>query len=604
MGPLSPTNNSIANAPLKRCINNSLDLGETGTERPRLRAPIRSHLRPESRNNRKVMADYAYTLDTREMTVFSEDLAQCIGAAWVIDPTRNRILAANDAGCEVFGWSEASRLPPLVMDAGMPGFVRLRFLLTADDLKKPSIEELLLWTRNGAERLQCRVSRLPGDNRHMFLVEEVKESAAHHKGMNGSAYLEDTGEPDQDLISDESLAKAQTASRAQRRKKTAPKLAVDNEVAKPKAKAKTKPAAKPAQKKKAATRRTKKKAPKETVAQTPAPTSTQRAKTTSAPSHAKQLGAEQTKMLSPQERDAATLQAIAAQIRSGRRKTLPASRDHLIVDLPDPDQPVANQLAQQKTVTAPSAPISAKDVGLDAHLPGVDPTDHSLAKLAHEMKTTLSAISAASEIMRDERFGEIANPRYQSYAADIYNNAQHVLGVIERMLPSKDTESSKEAFAITEIDLNLLCNQVISGLQPIAEDRQLLLSLDANPDLPHIVADATSVRQILINLINNAVKFTPPGGTVAVATSYKMNGPVTLAVKDTGPGMEHAAIQRAMSGLEPHTLAQRDGGGFGLGFPLVHQLATSNGAKLDIKSRLGRGTTITIAFAKDRLVIV
>lgn len=224
---------------------------------------------------------------------------------------------------------------------------------------------------------------------------------------------------------------------------------------------------------------------------------------------------------------------------------------------------------------------------------------HSIARLAHELKTPLSAIAAAAEIMRDERLGPIGSERYRGYAADIHSSARHALGVINRMLEVARSEGAQAKLSFAEIDLNGLVESVLSGMQPLAAEAGLSLVGRPAARLPHVVADETSLRQILLNLLTNAIKYTGASGEVAVSTGYRVDGPVTLEVRDNGPGMNlDAGAAEAASGS---SLA---GPGLGLGLPLVKALAAENGAVVEIETAAGRGTAVRLVFAKARTVPV
>lgn len=227
-------------------------------------------------------------------------------------------------------------------------------------------------------------------------------------------------------------------------------------------------------------------------------------------------------------------------------------------------------------------------------------------RMAHELKTPISAIASAAEIMKDERLGSIGDERYLRYAQDIFESARHALVVIERMLGQspKETESSELAF--TNLDLNALAERLLSGLEAMADDAGLTLVRDLAPRLPLIVADATSVRQIVLNLLTNALKFTPRGGNVRLATQLQQSGELTLSVIDTGPGMSETEMARNMgSGAATETednRQQRPGGGLGIGLPLARALAAANGAALEISVHADGGTQVTLAFPVSRQV--
>lgn len=268
---------------------------------------------------------------------------------------------------------------------------------------------------------------------------------------------------------------------------------------------------------------------------------------------------------------------------------------------------IARRIREAQTMHA-EPPADLPDDRLDAA--PEEPQAVRIAKLAHELKTPLSAIVAAAEIMRDERFGPMENARYRSYASDIFDSARHALMVIGNMLGDAaagiefDQGSSLPAMVFTEVDVNGVAESCVSSMQPLADAAGLALTAALDDGMPRVVADATAVRQIVLNLLNNAVKFSPRGGEIGLATHYHPGGRVEIVVRDTGRGMTADEIVKASAPQDRGPLLRREGGGLGIGLPLVAALARANGAGIAIASEPNRGTTVTISFAKDRVVPV
>lgn len=279
-----------------------------------------------------------------------------------------------------------------------------------------------------------------------------------------------------------------------------------------------------------------------------------------------------------------------------------------------------------------SARAERRRPGPPPHTPGAHATALSStlrAGLAHELRTPVSAIAAAAEIMKDQRFGPLGAPRYLGYAADIRASAEHVLGVIDRMLAEAgdpasggDPELLAGELDFAELDTAAVLEQAVSQIAPLAERAGIALALDLAARVPHLVADLTSLRQIVFNLLTNALKFTRPGGQVTVAARYSLDGPLAISVTDTGSGIAPQDIARLLGPDSAPTpaaelgewaaghggLVGEDGlvaqGGLGIGLPLVRALAAANGAKLVIESVPGQGTTASVVFAKDRVIPV
>lgn len=291
--------------------------------------------------------------------------------------------------------------------------------------------------------------------------------------------------------------------------------------------------------------------------------------------------------------------AAGAALPSNDRHALSDRNDAIVVRPATPSTPAADDTNLPLTDPQPSTNALASERVSDvaSKLPNaLAPTE--IAKLAHELKTPLTAIAAAAEIMRDEQLGVMGNEKYLGYAADIHSSATHALAVIGDMLATVGDEQTK-ALATAAFDLTELALSTVSSLQPLAAQRGLTLVLDTEPNLTPIRANATAIRQILLNLLTNALKFTPAGGEVRVVTGYLNDGAVFMVVRDTGDGIDQATIAHTFD-AGPDRMTQRAGGGRGIGLRLVRRLAAENGAEFEIDSAPGRGTVVMLAFAKDR----
>lgn len=212
------------------------------------------------------------------------------------------------------------------------------------------------------------------------------------------------------------------------------------------------------------------------------------------------------------------------------------------------------------------------------------------AWLAHELRTPLSAVIAYAEVLKNEHFGPLPSPRYRAYARDIYESARHALGVVDSMLRGDRVRAAVPPLAFADLDPACVVESCLTVARPLADQAGLALGAELAPQLPRIVADEVSLRQMLLNLLANAIKFARPGDQVTVAVAYDGEGPLTISVADTGPGIDAAP--------------KADPAGLGLGLPLTRALAAANGAALSIESAPGRGTRVSITFAKDRVVPV
>ncbi len=224
-----------------------------------------------------------------------------------------------------------------------------------------------------------------------------------------------------------------------------------------------------------------------------------------------------------------------------------------------------------------------------------------LAMVSHELRTPLSAIMGFSEILKDELFGPHADPHYKEYAADIHTSGGHLLQVINDILDLSKIEAGKFELHEQLCEPDALIHDVTRMMGERARNGGLALDLDLPSALPVLFADARAIKQMLVNLVSNAIKFTPSGGRVTIAAAVKHDG-LDIAVRDTGVGIAEPDMAKV---LEPFGQidggAERDQPGTGLGVPLVRSLIDLHGGTFRIDSVVGRGTTVTLHFATDRL---
>ena len=218
-----------------------------------------------------------------------------------------------------------------------------------------------------------------------------------------------------------------------------------------------------------------------------------------------------------------------------------------------------------------------------------------LAKISHEIRTPLNAILGFAEIMIDERFGPLGNIRYKDYLQDIHTSGVHVMKLISDLLDLSRIETGRLDLDLGAIDVNKIVADCVAERQAEANRQRVILRTSLAPRLPMVMADEHSARQIIANILSNAVKFNEPGGQVIVSSAVNEKGIVTVRLRDTGIGMTDAEIATA---LEPfrQLAPSRSPGGTGLGLPLTRALAIANGAALSIRSQPGEGTMVEVTF--------
>ena len=226
-----------------------------------------------------------------------------------------------------------------------------------------------------------------------------------------------------------------------------------------------------------------------------------------------------------------------------------------------------------------------------------------LATISHELRTPLNAIIGFAGLMEDQRFGPLGAPRYREYVTDIKNSGEHLLGLINNILDLSRAEAGKLHLQEDVVDVADVAEVCVRQMQLRAAESGLRLEL-ALPASPLMLrGDASKLRQILFNLLSNALKFTPVEGHVLLKIEYASDGGINLVVKDSGVGMSPADIPLAM---QPFTqldnrLARRYEG-TGLGLPLTRSLVELHGGSLRLESALSEGTTVTVAFPASRTI--
>ena len=226
-----------------------------------------------------------------------------------------------------------------------------------------------------------------------------------------------------------------------------------------------------------------------------------------------------------------------------------------------------------------------------------------LAKISHEIRTPLNAIIGFADVMREERLGPIGNERYREYLKDIQTSGAHLISLINDLLDLSKIEAGKLELSFASVDLNDIARQCMAIMQSQANRERIIIRTSLMPELPQVVADVRSIRQIVLNLLSNSIKFTPPGGQVIVSTQLTEDGEVLLRVRDTGVGMTETEIAAALEPFRQLSTTSRSAGtGSGLGLPLTKALTEANRASFSIKSNANGGTLAEISFPSTRVL--
>lgn len=227
-----------------------------------------------------------------------------------------------------------------------------------------------------------------------------------------------------------------------------------------------------------------------------------------------------------------------------------------------------------------------------------------LANMSHELRTPLNAIIGFSEVINHELFGPVGNDRYKEYVNDIHKSSSHLLSLINDILDLSKIEADRYELYEEELDLADVMASCKHMIRHRAQEAAVDLTVSVSPTLPGLIADKRALRQMILNLVSNAVKFTPRGGYIELSAFLEPDQRIALRVRDTGIGIAKADIPTA---LEPFRQIGKDSNvysteGTGLGLPLTNALARMHGATLVIESEPGVGTTITIRMPYSRVV--
>jgi PAS domain S-box-containing protein len=218
-----------------------------------------------------------------------------------------------------------------------------------------------------------------------------------------------------------------------------------------------------------------------------------------------------------------------------------------------------------------------------------------LAHMSHELRTPLNAVLGFTRLMGDELFGPIGVPKYKEYIGLIHESGAHLLSLINDVLDLSKIEAGRMELDRREISVTELTGSSTRLMEGLAKDRQIKLEVHVMPDCPTIYGDERALKQMVINLLSNALKFTHGGGRVSLSIARQGDGGTAMTVVDTGIGMTAEDIVKA---LDP--FGQVDGEiarqhhGTGLGLPLVKAMAEAHGGSLSIDSVPGVGTTMTV----------
>jgi len=226
-----------------------------------------------------------------------------------------------------------------------------------------------------------------------------------------------------------------------------------------------------------------------------------------------------------------------------------------------------------------------------------------LANMSHELRTPLNAIIGFAEIIKDQMFGNAGQPQYVDYAKDIYDSGQLLLSLINDILDMSKIEAGKRQLQETTLNIETIAHAVSRLVSGRAKEGKVHLNLHVPHNLPGLRGEEKAMKQILTNLLTNAVKFTNEGGSVTLSAILDEQGRMMINVVDSGIGIAPKDIATAMAPFgQIESALSRKHQGTGLGLPLTKALVELHNGTFELKSELGVGTTVSLIFPASRIV--
>ena len=225
-----------------------------------------------------------------------------------------------------------------------------------------------------------------------------------------------------------------------------------------------------------------------------------------------------------------------------------------------------------------------------------------LANMSHELRTPLNAILGFSEMMKREILGPMSPPKYRDYVEDIHHMGSHLLSLVNDILEMSKVEAGESQLNETEFPVREALEECVRTVAAAYRDRETALVIDRQSSLPYLRADQRMFTQMVLNLMSNAVKYTPNQGRIRITGVLAENGSFRLSVSDTGIGMTDQEINEAFEPFRraDHALASNFEG-IGLGLPLTKAMVEMHGGNLEIASISNHGTTATLVFPAERV---
>lgn len=223
-----------------------------------------------------------------------------------------------------------------------------------------------------------------------------------------------------------------------------------------------------------------------------------------------------------------------------------------------------------------------------------------LAQMSHELRTPLNSIIGYSDIVLQGLFGPVGNDRYLDYITAVHHSGTHLLDLINDILEVVQMESGKVTLEEDRISLKAAVDAAVLVLRERADKKSHDLEIDVADNLPVLVADQRRIHQMLLNLLTNAIKFTPPKGRIGVSAGLGKDRRLSVTVTDNGPGIAQDDLDRILEPFTQSRAGMTAQEGTGLGLSIVEGLMREHGGELSIDSQLGKGTAMSLIFPAER----
>ncbi|HUR43922.1 MAG TPA: HAMP domain-containing sensor histidine kinase [Aestuariivirga sp.] len=226
-----------------------------------------------------------------------------------------------------------------------------------------------------------------------------------------------------------------------------------------------------------------------------------------------------------------------------------------------------------------------------------------LATMSHELRTPLNAIMGFSEILKHEMFGPLNVRAYRNYADDIHHSGHYLLALINDILDLSRIEAGRRELQEEPVSVLVAVEEANHLLLMKAAEKEINVHVEISASLPKLMADRRAVNQIAINLLSNALKFTPAGGRVEIKAAKIASGEISISVRDSGPGIPAHEIEAAMGAFSRGSYAKKKAiDGAGLGLPIVKGLMEVHEGNVAILSEPGKGTEVIVSFPTKRVL--